>query len=97
MKKKSKNNINEQGLKSYDLWNKARYTNREDKDNLCPIGLTNEEFIRWIKTVFLGEDWYTVMPLSTTQINEELLEEIIYKVTGELWSRRDKEYAKIKK
>lgn len=78
---KIKNNVDLKELKLYDEWNKERYNNREDKDNICPIGISNQLFIEIIKNVFLGSDWYTSMPLSTEQVNEEILEEILFKIT----------------
>ena len=77
----SKNIIDEKELKIYDKWNKERYNNREDKDNICPIGISNQLFIELMKNLFLGSDWYCSMPLGHDQINEEILEEIIFKIT----------------
>ena len=73
--------IDKKELKLYDEWNKERYYLRKDKDNICPIGLSDSEFIEIIKNIFLGRDWYTVMPLGHNQINEEILEGILFKIT----------------
>lgn len=69
-------------IKEYDDWNKKRYAEREDKDNICPIGLTDKEFREWIKRILLGDDWYVVMPMYQNQVNEEILEEIILRKCG---------------
>lgn len=74
--------INKNELKSYDEWNKERYNNREDKDNIFSIGIDDRKFVEIVKNLFLGSDWYCVDPLSHNQINEEILEEIIFKITG---------------
>ena len=73
--------IDKKELKLYDEWNRDRYISREDKDNICPIGLSDSEFIGIMKNIFLGRDWYTIMPLGHNQINEEILEAILFKIT----------------
>ena len=85
-----KNPLNMNELKNYDLWNKKRYDNREDKDNIFPIGIDDKKFVEIIRDIFLGSDWYVVMPLGHNQINEEILEEIIYKITGKSAKERCK-------
>lgn len=82
--------INKKELKLYDEWNKERYINREDKDNICPIGLSDSEFVAIIKNLFLGQDWYTSMPLGHDQINEEILEDILFKITRKTPNERCK-------
>lgn len=82
--------INKKELKLYDEWNKERYINREDKDNICPIGLSDSEFVAIIKNLFLGQDWYTSMPLGPDQINEEILEDILFKITRKTPNERCK-------
>ena len=74
--------LDKKELEIYDEWNKKRYDNREDKDNICPIGISDREFVSIIKKLFLGSDWYVVMPLGHNQVNEEILEEIIYRFVG---------------
>lgn len=80
--------INKYELKIYDLWNKERYVNREDKDNIFPIGLSDIEFLAWIRNIFLGSDWYCVNPISHDQINEVILKEILFKITGKTSKER---------
>ena len=47
-----------------------RYKNREDKDNMFGVGVSDAEFRQFIINYLLGEDWYVVDPLGQTQINE---------------------------
>ena len=82
--------IDKKELKLYDEWNRDRYISREDKDNICPIGLSDSEFVAIIKNLFLGQDWYTIMPLGHNQINEEILEDILFKITRKTPNERCK-------
>ena len=82
--------IDKKELKIYDNWNKKRYDDIEDEDNIFPIGISNELFIELIKNLFLGSDWYSVNPISRDQINEEILEEILFKITGKTPNERCK-------
>ena len=56
-----------------------RYKNREDKDNMFGVGVSDAEFRAFIIDYLLGEDWYVVDPLGQTQINEIALYEILEK------------------
>ena len=56
-----------------------RYKNREDKDNIFGVGISDAEFRRFIIDYLLGEDWYVVDPIGQTQINEIALYEILEK------------------
>ena len=56
-----------------------RYKNREDKDNMFGVGVSDKEFRAFIIDYLLGEDWYVVDPLGQTQINEIALYEILEK------------------
>lgn len=58
---------------------KERYKNREDKDNIFGVGLSDAEFRYFIIDYLLGEDWYVVDPLGRTQINEIALYQILEK------------------
>lgn len=86
----SKGLINKNELKIYDLWNKKRYDNREDKDNVFPIGISDREFCEIITNIFLGSDWYCVNSITHNQVNEEILEEILFKITGKTTKERCK-------
>ena len=56
-----------------------RYKNREDKDNMFGVGVSDAEFRQFIIDYLLGKDWYVVDPLGQTQINEIALHEILEK------------------
>lgn len=56
-----------------------RYENREDKDNMFGVGVSDAEFRTFIIDYLLGEDWYVVDPLGQTQINEIALYKILEK------------------
>ena len=58
---------------------KNKYANREDKDNIFGVGITDDEFIRFIIDYLLGKDWYVVDPLGRSQILEVALCEILEK------------------
>ena len=59
------------------------------------IGLSRFLFmaIDFLKTYLLGEDWYTVNPISQEQINTEIVFEILFKYS----KRFKKEYKIMKK
>jgi len=86
----SKVSLNKNELKIYDLWNKKRYDNRKDKDNIFPIGISDREFVEIITNIFLGSDWYCVNPITHNQVNEEILEEILFRITGKTSKERCK-------
>ncbi len=56
-----------------------RYRNREDKDNMYGVGVSDSEFRKFIIDYLLGEDWYVVDPIGQTQVNEIALYEILEK------------------
>lgn len=56
-----------------------RYKNREDKDNIFGVGVSDVEFRRFIIDYLLGEDWHVADPIAQTQINEIALYEILEK------------------
>ena len=56
-----------------------RYKNREDKDNIFGVGVSDAEFRKFIIDYLLGEDWYVVDPLGQTQVNEIALATILSK------------------
>lgn len=56
-----------------------RYRNREDKDNIFGVGVSDAEFRTFVINYLLGEDWYIADPLGQTQINEIALHEILEK------------------
>lgn len=74
-----KNTIIKSELNKFIEWDTKRYNNRQDKENIFPIGITDKEFVNIMTDLFLGSDWYTPNPLSQTQVNEEILKNIILK------------------
>jgi len=60
-----------------------KYANREDKDNIFGVGLTDREFIDFVIKYLLGDDWCVADPLGQTQINEIALYEILGKYSKE--------------
>lgn len=69
-----------------------RYKNREDKDNIFGVGISDAEFRRFVIDYLLGENWYVVDPLGQMQINEIALYEILEK-----YSKRYRKECKGKK
>lgn len=58
---------------------KEKYEQREDKDNIYGVGISDAEFRGFIIQYLLGEGWYVVDPLGQTQINEIALLRILEK------------------
>lgn len=56
-----------------------KYSEREDKDNIFRVGISDAEFRRFIMHYLLGENWYVVDPLGQTQVNEIALYNILEK------------------
>ena len=69
-----------------------RYKNREDKNNIFGVGVSDAEFRKFIIDYLLGEDWFVVDPIGQTQINEIALHEILEK-----YSRRYRKECKGRK
>lgn len=65
-----------------------QYKNRNDKDNIFGVGISDAEFRHFVIEYLLGEDWYVVDPLGQTQINEIAL----YKILEKYSKRYRKEY-----
>ena len=64
-----------------------RYKNREDKNNIFGVGVSDAEFRKFIIDYLLGEDWFVVDSVSQTQVNEIAL----YKILKEYSKRYRKE------
>ena len=70
-----------------------KYNNREDKDNIFGVGVTDAEFRHFIIDYLLGSDWYVVDPLGQTQVNEIALSDILnkyskrYRTERKLWNK----------
>lgn len=69
-------------IKEYDEWLDRRYTEREDKDNILPVGITNTEFREWAIRILIGDGWVVTTPIGNDQINEVAMEEIIFQKYG---------------
>ena len=50
-----------------------------NKGNIFPPPLEPQMAIDYLKDYLLGEDWYTVNPISQKQINTEIVFEILFK------------------
>ena len=70
-----------------------KYNNREDKDNIFGVGVTDTEFRQFVIDYLLGSDWYVVDPLGQTQVNEIALHDILnkyskrYRTERKLWDK----------
>ena len=65
--------------KSFTEYMKEKYENREDKDNMFGVGITDAEFCNFAIQYLLGETWHVVDPIGRTQINEIALMQILEK------------------
>ena len=64
-----------------------------NKGNIFPPPLEPQMAIGFLKEYLLGEDWYTVNPISQEQVNTEIVFEILFR-----YSKRFKqEYKTMKK
>lgn len=54
-----------------------RYENREDKNNIFGVGVSDAEFRQFIINYLLGEDWFVVDSVRQTQVNEIALYQIL--------------------
>ena len=68
-----------------------KYKNREDKDNIFGVGVSDAEFRRFIIKYLLGDDWRVTDSLGQTQVNEIALLDILEK-----YSKRYKKELKAK-
>jgi hypothetical protein len=51
----------------------------KDKDNIFPPPLEPQLALDFLREYLLGEDWYSLNPISTVQINTEVVVEILYR------------------
>jgi hypothetical protein len=51
----------------------------KDKDNIFPPPLEPQLALDFLRKYLLGEDWYSLNPISTVQINTEVVVEILYR------------------
>ena len=71
-----------QEIREFDEWLDRKYANRDDKDNILPVGITDSEFVEWAIRIFLGDGWYTASPVNQNQVNEIAMEDIIFHKCG---------------
>ena len=53
--------------------------NNWKKNNMFPPELDGQKALDFLKQYLLGKDWYSVNPISTKQINCEVVHDILYK------------------
>lgn len=61
-----------------------------EKDNMFPPSLNPQTALNFLQEYLLGEDWYIVNPLTTSQANCEVVHDILYKYS----KKYRKEYKK---
>ena len=69
-------------IREYDEWLNLKYSKRDDKYNILPVGITDSEFREWVINILLGSDWCVASPLHNNQINEIAMEDIIFQKCG---------------
>ena len=69
-------------IREFDEWLERKYAEREDKDNIFPVGMTDAEFVEWAIRILLGDAWYTASPVSQNQVNEIAFQDIIFHKCG---------------
>ena len=69
-------------IREYDEWLDRKYAEREDKDNIFPVGITDAEFRYWAIQILFGSNWYVAPPMWHNQINEVVMEDIIFQKCG---------------
>ena len=61
---------------------RKKYADREDKDNIYGVGITDTEFRRFAIDYLLGPNWYVADSIGKDQINEIALYEILEKFSS---------------
>lgn len=56
---------------------KEKYNQREDKEDISRIGISDADFRQFIIDYLLGDNWYVVDPVTQEQVNEIALHEIL--------------------
>lgn len=69
-----------------------KYSEREDKDNIFGVGISDAEFRELIIEYLLEDDWYAISPMGQKQVNEIALYEILEKHSKRY--RKEKKEAK---
>lgn len=79
--------LNKKEVDAFNLYMLNKYINREDKDNVFGVGLTDKEFRDFVVRIFLCPKWYAVGPIGHDQVNEEIMYAILDKFDKK-WRRR---------
>ena len=72
---------------------KKRNREREDKDNMYPVIMSDREALNFLEDYLLGDDYQITDPISNAQANVIVVHDILYKYS----KRYRKEYKKYKK
>lgn len=72
---------------------KKRNSEREDKDNMYPVIMSDREALNFLEDYLLGDDYQITDPISNAQANVIVVHDILYKYS----KRYRKEYKKYKK
>ena len=72
---------------------KKRNSEREDKDNMYPVVMSDREALNFLEDYLLGDDYQITDPISNAQANVIVVHDILYKYS----KRYRKEYKKYKK
>lgn len=72
-----------------------KYANREDKDNIYGVGMSDAEFRHFIIEYLLPEDWYVSDQIGQSQINEIAIYEILNRFSKKF--RKEKVKRKVAK
>ncbi len=72
-----------------------KYANKEDKDNIYGVGMSDAEFRHFIIEYLLPEDWYVSDPIGQSQINEIAIYEILNRFSKKF--RKEKVKRKVAK
>ena len=73
------NGIDISKKQTFTSYMEEKYENREDKDNIFGVGISDAEIRRFAIDYLLGEDWFAVDPLGQKQVNEIALLSILRK------------------
>ena len=72
--------LDKKAVKKYNKFIAKKYKNGQDDRHLFGVGITDEEFVRHMTKIVLGEEWFVALPLSHNQMNELVFEEILDKL-----------------
>ena len=73
-------------MKTFSQWIQNEWN--KDPDNMCPPPLDAQLAINFLKNYLLGEDWYSTMPMSTEQVNTQIVDAILIKYSRRYLNER---------